>query len=99
MLEKQFLLFKVEEENEDFTEIEVEDGPIYMFFDHFSIFVIVDTLNECVWIWHGEHASIRKKFITAQKAPQIRDNYGVGFKINAIDEGSEPHEFKNLVGL
>ncbi len=99
MLEKQFLLFKIEEENEDFIEIEVEDGPIHMFLDSFSIFVIIDPVNKEVWIWHGEKASIRKKFIAAQKAPEIRDNYGIDFKISAIDEGSEPAVFKNLVGL
>ncbi|TET00087.1 MAG: hypothetical protein E3J90_04315 [Promethearchaeota archaeon] len=99
MLEKQFLLFKIEEENEDFVEIEVEDGPIHMLLDKFFIFIIVDPEEKKIWIWHGENASIRKKFIAAQKAPEIRDNYGVDFKITAIDEGSEPSEFKKLVGL
>ena len=99
MLEKQFLLFKIEEEKEDFIEIEVEDVPIHVLLDPISIFVIVDHGNKEVWIWHGENASIRKKFIAAQKATEIRDNYGVDFKISAIDEGSEPAEFKNLIGL
>ena len=99
ILEEQFLLFEIDEENEDFKEIEVEDGSIPILIDNFSIYLIVDPVNKEVWIWHGEKASIRKKFIAAQKATEIRDNYGVDFKISAIDEGSEPAEFKNLGGL
>ena len=99
ILEKQFLLFEIDEENEDFTEIEVEDGPIYTPLDSSSIFIIVDPVNKIVWIYHGEKVSIRKKFIATQKAPNIRDRYGVDFKIIAVDEGSEPSEFKEIMGL
>ena len=99
ILEEQFLLFVLDEENEDFKEIEVEDGLIHTFFDHSSIYITVDPVNKQVWIWHGKNASIRKKFIAAQKAPEIRNNYGVDFKITAIDEGNEPLEFIILIGL
>ncbi len=99
ILEEQFLLFEIDEENEDFKEIEVEDGSIQILIDSNSIYLVVDPVNKEVWIWHGENASIRKKFIAAQKAPEIRNNYGVDFKITAIDEGNEPPKFKMLVGL
>ncbi len=98
-LEEQFLLFEIDEENEDFKEIEVEDGPIHMHLDSSSIFIIVDPVNKEIWIWHGEKVSIRQKFISTQKAPNIRDRYGVDFKIVTVDEGSEPSEFKEIVGL
>jgi len=99
ILEEQFLLFEIDEENEDFIEIEVGDGPIYTLLDSSSIFIIVDPVNKAVWIYHGEKVSIRKKFIATQKAPNIRDRYGVDFKIIAVDEGAEPSEFKEIVGL
>ena len=99
ILEERFLLFEIDEENEEFIEIEVEDGPIYTPLDSSSIFIIVDPINKTVWIYHGEKVSIRKKFIATQKAPNIRDRYGVDFKIIAVDEGSEPSEFKEIVGL
>jgi len=99
ILDDQFLLFKIDEENEDFIEIKVEDVPIHKILHKIFIFIIVDSEEKLVWIWHGEQASIRKKFIAAQKAPEIRNNYGVDFKIIAIDEGNEPPEFKKLVGL
>ncbi len=99
ILEEQFLLFEIDEEKEDFIEIEVEDSPLYMYLDASSIFIIVDPIDKKVWIFHGEKVSIRQKFIAAQKAPNIRDRYGIDFKIVAVDEGSEPPEFKEIVGL
>ena len=99
VLENQFLVFKIDEENEDFVEIKVEDVPIHKLLHKLFMFIIVDPKAKSVWIWHGEKASIRKKFIAAQKAPEIRNNHGVDFKIIAIDEGNEPPEFKILIGL
>ena len=99
IIEGQFLLFEIDEENEEFKEIEIEDSPIHMFLDTSSIFIIVDPLDKEIWVWHGEKVSIRQKFIAVQKAPNIRDVYGVDFKIVVIDEGSEPSEFKEIIGL
>jgi hypothetical protein len=99
VLEEGFLLFEIDEENENFVEIEFETGPFYTALNSSSIFIIVDPVNKIVWIYHGEKVSIRKKFIATQKAPNIRDMYGVDFKIVAVDEGSEPSEFKEIVGL
>ena len=98
VLEEGFLLFEIDEENEDFVEIEFEAGPFYTSLKSSSIFILVDPVNKTVWIYHGEKVSIRKKFIAAQKALNIRDIYGVDYKILAVDEGSEPSEFKEIVG-
>ncbi len=99
VLEEQYLLFEIDEENEDFREIKNEDDPIHTKFDKFSIFIIVDPRNKEIWMWIGENASIRKKFIATQNAPNIRDKYGIDFKIVTVDEGNEPLEFKQIVGL
>jgi hypothetical protein len=99
ILEEQFLLFEVDEKNEELREIKTIDETVSKMFDHFSIFIIVDPLDKEIWIWVGENASIRKKFIATQKVPTIRDRYGIDFKIVTIDEGSEPLEFKEIVGL
>ncbi|MBY9014816.1 MAG: hypothetical protein KGD68_03920 [Candidatus Lokiarchaeota archaeon] len=98
-LEEQFLVFMINEEEENFDEIDLLDAPIYTALDTFFIFIIVDSKEKEIWIWQGEKASIRKKFIATQKAPEIRDEYGIDFKITAIDEGSEPPGFKKLIGL
>ena len=97
-LEEQNLVFMINEDMEDFDEIDLLDAPIYTVLDSFFIFLIVHHNEKKVWIWQGERASIRKKFIATQKAPEIRDKYGIDFKISAIDEGSEPTEFIKLIG-
>ena len=99
VLEGQFLLFEIDEKNEDFREIKDIEDPIHTIFNSFSIFIIVDPLDKDIWLWIGKNASIRKKFIATQNAPNIRDSYGVDFKIATIDQGNEPPEFKEIVGL
>ncbi|MBY9010122.1 MAG: hypothetical protein KGD74_09685 [Candidatus Lokiarchaeota archaeon] len=98
-LKEEFLIFIINEEMEEFDELDLLDAPIHTALDSFFIFIIVDPKDKEVWIWQGEKASIRKKFIATQKAPEIRDLYGVDFKISSIDEGNEPPEFKKLIGL
>ncbi|MHA2289098.1 MAG: hypothetical protein ACXABG_09955 [Promethearchaeota archaeon] len=99
ILEGQYLVFEIDQENEDFREIEEFDDAIHNLFDSTSIFIIVDPLGKEVWMWIGEKASIRKKFIATQNAPNIRDRYGIDFKIVTVDQGNEPPEFKEIVGL
>jgi len=102
MLEKQFLLFKIDEEKEDFASIEVEDSPIHALLDSNYIYIIVVPIDKEILIWHGSNATIRTirmKFIATQKAPTIRDKYGVDFKISAVEEGEESSGFKEIVGL
>ena len=99
IFEEQFLLFEIDEENEVFREIRDIDVPIHTLLVSSSIFIIVDPVVKEVFIWEGRKASVRKKFIATQNAPNIRDCYGVDFKIVTVDEGSEPSEFKEIVGL
>ena len=97
ILEGQSLLFEIDDENENFREIKEIDGPIHSLLVSSSIFLIVDSASKQIWTWLGRKASIRKKFIATQKAPNIRDRYGVDFRIVTVDEGNEPTEFKEIV--
>lgn len=99
ILEEHFLLFELDEENEVFREIRNINAPIHPYLVSSSIFLIIDPIDKHVWLWHGNDASIRKKFIASQNAANIRDGYGVDFKIVAVDEGSELSRFKEIVGL
>jgi hypothetical protein len=99
ILDGQYLVFEIDQVNEVFREIECIDGEIHAIFDSSSIFIVVDPRGKEVWLWIGEKASIRKKFIATQSAPSIRDKYGIDFKIVTIDQGNEPLEFKEVVGL
>ena len=98
-LEKEYLIFSLNEESEEFVEKEALKQPLFENFDSNSIFIIVDSENKKVWIWHGTNTSMRRKFIATQNAPIIRDKYGIDYKISAIDEGDEPPEFGRIIGL
>ena len=98
LLERQVLMFEIDEENENFKEIEDKDVPTEELLNSSSIIIIVDPLDNVIWIWEGKKAGIRKKFIATQSAPKIRDSYGIDFKIMTVDEGDEPPEFKEIVG-
>ena len=39
------------------------------------------------------------KFIATRLAPSIRDKYGWGYKISAIDESKETLGFKDFLGI
>ena len=99
ILDDQFLLFEIDEENENFKEIKDIIPPICTHLVSNSIFLIIDPVDKHVWLWHGRNAGIRKKFIATQDAANVRDGYGVDFNIVAVDEGSESSEFKEIVGL
>ncbi|MFX0073868.1 MAG: hypothetical protein ACFE96_00385 [Candidatus Hermodarchaeota archaeon] len=99
LLEEEILLFELDEESEDFKEIEEEGITIGELLDSSSIVVIVDSLTKVIWIWEGKKAGVRKKFIATQNIPSIRDRYGIDFKITTVDEGDEPLEFMEILGF
>jgi predicted regulator of Ras-like GTPase activity (Roadblock/LC7/MglB family) len=73
--------------------------PLYEVLDSDYIILFIDSKHSRVWNWYGSNTTTRMKFIASKSAFTIRDKYGKGFKIVAIDEGSEPLEFKFLIGL
>ncbi|MFW9783925.1 MAG: hypothetical protein ACFFFB_16690 [Candidatus Heimdallarchaeota archaeon] len=98
-LEKRFLVFEINEDLEDFQKLDIEEGPMYNILKPDSIFLFLDEHNKQIWLWHGRHAEIRKKFIATQSAPKIRDQYGIDYKITAVDDGKEDIMFKVFLGL
>lgn len=95
-LERSINIFVLDEDVEDF--IKSEDS-IEEKLDSILVYLIVDPKNKIVWIWNGAKANIRMKFIATLKAPLIRDEYGIDFKIIGIDENDEPTEFKEFLGF
>ncbi|MEE9378366.1 MAG: hypothetical protein V3V33_10060 [Candidatus Lokiarchaeia archaeon] len=65
--------------------------------DSKEILVLRDTHTSKIWIWHGRNTPVRKRFIAFKTAEAIRDNYGSGYTIERVDEGSEPSDFKELI--
>lgn len=67
--------------------------------DAHKTLLFVDDKNHVVWLWHGESVNTRNKFIAAKMAPRIKDKHGIAYKIRPVDQGKEPIEFLNMLGI
>ena len=95
---KKRILFKYDDLSKEFKEFEGK-LPLYENLNSDSIDLFIDPNRKRVWIWHGSNTTTRMKFFAAKLAPTIREKYGIGYKITAVDEGKEPLGFKIMVGL
>ena len=98
-LEKNLMLFELDENNESFNEVEIANKEIKEHLKSDLIYIIVSRHNKEIMIWHGSNTNIRMKFIATQEVPKIRDQFGIDYKISAIDEGDESFVFKQIAGL
>ncbi|MFX1363588.1 MAG: hypothetical protein ACFFCE_09740 [Promethearchaeota archaeon] len=97
---EKIIVFQYNDQLNDFQELELTDDiEIYELLDPDFILLFVDPTRYRVWIWHGSNTTTRMKFIAAKLAPSVRDRYGIGFKIAAVDEGNETLGFKILAGI
>ena len=94
------IVYQLNEEIEDFEEIEVKENvPLFELLDSNKILLFVDKHESKVWIWEGKNTNPRNKFISARKAPNIRNKHDFSFTITSVDDGEETAAFKILVGL
>lgn len=97
---EKLIAFQYNDELNEFQELELDEGiQIPELLDPDFILLLVDPKRYRVWIWHGNNTTTRMKFIAAKLAPSIRDRYGIGFRIAAVDEGNETLTFKIMAGL
>ena len=97
---EKLIVFQYNDELNEYQELEVEeDVQMHELLDSEFILLFVDSKRYRIWIWHGSNTTTRMKFIAAKLAPSIRDRYGIGFKISAVDEDNETLGFKIAAGL
>lgn len=100
MPNERFLIFKLDVESEDFKEISYSgDLPLYKFLNHYRILLFVDHEHSRIYIWEGSDVTTRMKFLSAQLAPKIRDQYGIDYRITTVDDGDETLDFKGFCAL
>ncbi|MHA1213687.1 MAG: hypothetical protein ACTSR2_11445 [Candidatus Hodarchaeales archaeon] len=58
-----------------------------------EVFILVNEEKKEEWIWIGEGADVRTRFISSTVAQEIRRLYGLTFRVHSIDQGNEPKEF------
>ncbi|RLI50227.1 MAG: hypothetical protein DRO73_03805 [Candidatus Thorarchaeota archaeon] len=61
--------------------------------DSTRVICVVDDATKSIYLWKGSQAGIRKKFVGARVATNLRTEYGFHFKVRPIDEGEEPPTF------
>ncbi|MFX1486180.1 MAG: hypothetical protein ACFFBS_03590 [Promethearchaeota archaeon] len=61
-----------------------------------SVAIIIDDDRRRIYLWIGETADVRKKFIAARKATELKREKGLIYRIRNIDQGYESEEFMQL---
>ncbi len=98
--EKPIPVFQLNDQEGEFEQLEIDPNvPLYQLMDPHFIVLFVDEVHFRVWLWQGRECSIRSKFISAKKAPVVRDKFGPALRITNVDDGDEPLAFKIMVGL
>lgn len=98
--EEEPIVFQFNDELQEFQELQFdEDLELYELLDSDYVLLFVDPKRYRVWVWHGNNVTTRMKFIGAKIAPKIRDEFGISYKITAVDEGDETMAFKIMAGM
>jgi hypothetical protein len=63
-----------------------------------EVYLLVDENGKDIWIYKGAKARIRKKFLGARAATELRQDIGFHFKVHSIDEGEDSSDFQALLG-
>ncbi len=58
-----------------------------------QVYIIVNDGRRELWIWIGEGADVRTRFISSTAATEIRRIYGFILHVRTADHGSEPEDF------
>lgn len=94
------MLFKLNVQEETYDELEInEKNPFNKRLKSDDIIFIADAEHSRVWVWGGTSVNIKMKFLSTQVASKIRDRHGITYTITSVDEGNEPAELKELLGL
>jgi hypothetical protein len=58
-----------------------------------QVYILVNDERKELWIWIGEGADVRTRFISSTAAAEIRRIYGLTLRVRTADQGSEPDDF------
>jgi len=64
-----------------------------------EVFIFVDEGRKEIWIWIGEDADVRTRFISSTVATEIRRLYGLTFRVRSADQGHEGTDFWEFLNI
>ncbi len=79
------------EMQEDGTTVEVNLSRESLQSD--CVYSVIDESTKSIWLWIGKLAGVRKRFVGARTANNLRNDLGTGFRVKSIDEGEEGPQF------
>jgi hypothetical protein len=77
------------EEDGTLQEVEISKADL----DSGMVVCVIDDETKSIYLWKGSQAGIRRKFVGARVATNLRTEYGFNFKVRPLDEGEEPPTF------
>ncbi len=63
------------------------------------VVIVVVEKQRKIYLWKGKQSSVKKKFVGARKASDLRAEWGLSFKVVPMDEGEEDGDFLGLLGV
>ncbi len=75
------------------AEVDVKRGTL----DSAKVYCVVDHSNRNIFVWLGNSANVRLRFVGAQTASTVKSDLSVHYKVTSIDEGDEPNIFFHIL--
>lgn len=91
----QLVAFRVSDTGE--TPQIIDDAPAKEHMKPDQVLIFIDDERRRIWIWKGEKAPVRRKFIGARVAQRIRGQRGLTYKIITTEQGQEDKYLLQLV--
>ncbi|WP_455465180.1 hypothetical protein [Candidatus Hodarchaeum mangrovi] len=58
-----------------------------------SVYVLLDNTLKKIFLWIGQSADVRSRFIASTAAQELRNTTGLTYRVITIDQGGESREF------
>lgn len=98
--EENVRVFEYVETEEDFRELEIEEGiPLHSLLGSEFILLFITPNHKRVYHWIGKNSTVKMKYGAASKVGTVRDLEASGYLIRTEDEGDESLSFKIMLGL
>ena len=94
-----FLVFEVEESGERKQVEDITPQTLQPILHAKQVLVILRWDLRRIFIWKGSASPVKKRFISARIATELREEVKGGVKIVSVDQGDEVEEFLDAFGL
>ena len=94
-----FLVFELEENGERKQVEDITPQTLQSILHSKQVLVILRLDLRRIFIWKGSASPVKKRFISAQIATELREEFKGGAKIVSVDQGDEVEEFLDAFEL